>query len=193
VGGTFVAQAPGMKPHRPLACVAIATALAWTSASHADETAYYEPTPPPSVIDEQAGYTGPNRALVVTGVVALMGAYVPSVIIGAESLHSTDRHLYVPVAGPWLDLADRPGCGAGSIGCSRETTNKVLLIASGALQGIGALALLASFVFPERDGYLTSAERNAPTRAAARDKPSVHVTPAEFGSNGYGVAAFGGF
>ncbi|MCL2450026.1 MAG: hypothetical protein FWD17_13850 [Polyangiaceae bacterium] len=173
------------------ACAAVATALAWAPASRADELADDDGPPPPAIIVEKEGYTGPNRALVTVGLVAFGVAYVPSVIVGAESARSTDRRLFIPVVGPWLDLANRPDCRTGSIGCGRETANKLLLVASGTFQVAGALAVLAAFVFPERDGYLASAASDPPRQR--RDAERVHVEPAELGGGGYGVLAFGFF
>ena len=41
-------------------------------------------------------------------------AYVPAVLVAQQSTQSADNHLYVPVVGPWVDLADRPTCGGAS-------------------------------------------------------------------------------
>jgi len=65
-----------------------------------------------------------------------------------------------------------------------------LLETSGILQGVGAFLTLV--------GLLTSDDEDAPVRPLpkhvneAKANP-VHVTPAQFGSAGYGVAAFGRF
>jgi hypothetical protein len=96
---------------------------------------------------------------------------------------SADHHLYVPIAGPWLDLGDRPGCGSGHIGCDTETTYKVLLVVDGLFQGIGALTTVAGFLSPERHELVSTADAG---------KPTLHVAPASVAS-GYGLAAFGRF
>ena len=140
----------------------------------------------------ESTYTGPSRALLTTGLVMFTGAYVPAVIVAATNEQPADNHLYVPVVGPWIDLADRPPCGVRSIGCDTETTNKALLIASGAFQGAGVLLALSSLVFHEHGGYVTTARNHSPKTARA-EKPSLHLAPAEVGSGGYGLAAFGGF
>jgi hypothetical protein len=185
-----------MKRHLIAALAATAVAsplLAWTTTARAQDPNgyYYAPTTvvPPRA---ESTYAGPNRALLTTGLISFTGAYVPSVIVGAESSQPADHHLYVPVVGPWLDLADRPGCGIRSIGCDRETTNKVLIIASGVFQGAGVLTTLSSFIFPEHSTTVTTAGTDT-KQAAAADKPSVHVTPTDLGAGGYGLAAYGGF
>jgi hypothetical protein len=187
---------------------AAAPGVAWPSVSRADETPseadgpargetasetswnYHLPAP---LFAEQPGYTGPNRTVLATGLIAFGGAYVPSVIVGATSDEPEDRRLYVPVVGPWLDLAHRPACGFGTTSCARETTDKVLLVASGAVQGAGVLAVLASFAFPERLGYITATSRGRRNTANRVDEVTLHVAPTQLGAGGYGLVAFGGF
>ena len=55
--------------------------------------------------------TGPNRELLHSGILALGVPYVASVVVAATSDRTEDKHLYIPVAGPWMDLANRSGCG----------------------------------------------------------------------------------
>jgi hypothetical protein len=180
-----------------IAAFAAAGGLAWPSISHADESSAQARLvtrgvtfAPPGA--EEPGYTGPNRALLAGGLIAVGGAYIPSVVVAAASDRSADHHLYVPVVGPWLDFGNRPGCGTGPIGCGAEGVNKALIIASGVVQGAGVLAALASFAFPERDGYLTAANRDK-ARAKRADEPTLRFTAAQLGSRGYGMVAFGGF
>jgi hypothetical protein len=184
-----------MKGHRTVAGAvgAVAAALACvtnTSPSFAqDRTIVTQPAPPPPMMvapplsETTEAYTGPNRALIGTGLVTFGLAYIPAVVVAGQSTQSYDHHLYVPVVGPWLNLANRPACGPESIDCDTETTNKVLLGVDGVFQGIGAITTLAGFLTPE------------PARAVvtAKAKPSLHVTPAKVGRSGYGLAAFGEF
>lgn len=85
--------------------------------------------------------TFPNRPLLTTGSVLLVGSYIPAVIGAAISDRSEDDKLYIPVAGPWMTLKRGEQEGAGE---------KALLGIDGALQGLGALMMLTSFVVPER-------------------------------------------
>jgi hypothetical protein len=180
-----------MTSHHFAAWAVVAAAAAWSATARADDTtAVVAIAPPPALVAEIEGYTGPNRVLVTTGLVTFAAAYAPAIVVATDSARQGDEHLYVPVAGPWLDLADRRA-GCRSIGCGAETTNRLLLVASGTVQGVGALLALASFVFPERLGYLVS--EGAHARQTARGTPNVHVRPAQLGAAAYGVAAFGDF
>lgn len=133
-------------------------------------------------------YAGPNTTLIGTGILVFGVTYGTSAIIAGTSDHPGDNHLYVPVVGPWLDLADRGDCGASlSRSCDNETTNKVLLVADGIFQGIGALSIIGGFLSPEtREVAVTTAKKEPP-------KPTLHVSPARLGYQGYGLAAVGTF
>ena len=66
--------------------------------------------------------TGPNRELLRGGILALGVPYAASVVVAATSDRSEDKHLYIPVAGPWMDLANRSGCGnPGQPRATKET------------------------------------------------------------------------
>jgi hypothetical protein len=164
--------------------VSVLAAVTWTTTSFADTVNAAEPVSRP-VVAEQTHYSPPNVPLLTGGIVALGGAYIPSVIVAAANDNSYDNHLYIPVVGPWIDLANRPPCGgAFQTGCGTETGFKTLLVIDGAFQGLGALATVLGFVVPERRSTVI---------AAKADKPSVHVLPAQVSRDGYGVAAFGNF
>jgi hypothetical protein len=125
--------------------------------------------------------TGPNRELLHSGLFALGVPYVASVIVAASSDRSEDKHLYIPVVGPWMDYANRGPCGQlGGPSCDTETAYKVLLIGNGILQGIGALEIVGSFLFPQTRTVTTRADRR------------VFVSPYYVGT-GYGVSAFARF
>jgi len=172
----------------------VATALTWATASYAQRETTIVAQPPPAPVNQTTvaapgveaapAYTGPNRALIGTGLVTFALSYIPSVIVAGESQQPADRHLYVPVAGPWMDMANRPQCGARSIACDVETTNKVLLAVDGVFQGLGVITTLAGLLSTEHEGPVTT---------EAQTKPSVHVSPAQMGAGGYGLAAFGTF
>jgi hypothetical protein len=153
--------------------VVVATAFSsvlWFSQARAEST-------------ERVTTTGPNRSLLRSGFFTLGVPYVASVIVAATSDRSYDKNLYVPVAGPWMDLVDRESCGT-VMGppCDRETVYKVLLVTSGILQGIGALEIVGSFVFPETRTVTYS----------AGPKPVVMMAPYASG-NSYGLAALARF
>ena len=172
------------------------SALTYAGSSSADTTVVDQPAPAPAqttVVATPAApvaetgrdaYSGPNRRLIGSGLITFGLSFIPALVVAGTSDISADHHLYVPIVGPWLDLGDRPGCGAGSISCDSETTNKVLLVFDGIFQGIGALTTVAGFLSPERHEVVTASE--------APGKPTLHLAPANVAS-GYGLAAFGSF
>jgi hypothetical protein len=137
------------------------------------------PEPPESGGSETTSYI--NRPLLVTGLVFLGGTYIASAAVAGESSRPSDNpNLYYPVAGPWIDLAQRD-CTAVRP-CSGEPGNKALLILDGVGQGVGALGILTSFFVPEkksRHWFFIGNEK-------------VNVTPSTIGS-GYGLTTMGTF
>jgi hypothetical protein len=132
----------------------------------------------------RAAETRPSRAMLSSGLVVLGVPYVSSVIVAASSDHPGDHNLYIPVAGPWMDLADRH-CANGS-NCT-DGFNKGMLVVDGIFQGIGALQILSAFLFPEPVTVISARAKLAPP-AVAR----VQIGPAGLGT-GYGLAAVGAF
>jgi hypothetical protein len=134
--------------------------------------------------EERVEGAAPNRYLLTTGIVLLGVPYLTSVIVAASSNHQGDSHLFVPLAGPWMDFADRGPCPAGA-NCDTEATNKVLLGADGVLQALGALEIIGAFVMPER--------RMTATMHSTALNADVTFTPAKVGGTGYGLAALATF
>ena len=131
------------------------------------------PSPTEQITTEK---TIPNRPLLLTSSALVLGTYLPSMIVAAESPRYGDQYLFIPVAGPWIDLAVRGGCGPNP--CATEMLYKSMLIISGIAQVGGAAGIVASFLSPETRVYRT-----------AKTKPQ--VVPAQMGKNGYGVALVG--
>jgi hypothetical protein len=164
--------------------------MAVTTASLAQPTTIVsQPSAPSTPVRTQEVTTtrtvGPNRALLGTGLMTFAAAYIPAVVVAGSSNVAADEKLYIPVAGPWLDLAQRPACAPSGPSCGLDTGNKLLLAVGGAAQGIGVLTTAASFFVPEREKVVTRTATNATF------KPTVHVAPAGMGAGGAGVAAFG--
>jgi hypothetical protein len=126
----------------------------------------------------------PNRSLLTTGIVMLGGLYVASVVVGASSGNPNDHHLFVPIAGPWMDIGTRGGCPVNS-SCDGETTSKVLLAADGVFQALGALQIIGAFLMPET--------RTVETVHSTALNADVTFTPARLGVGGYGFAAIASF
>jgi hypothetical protein len=97
---------------------------------------------------DQIRHTWPNRPLLITGAVLFVGSYGASAIVAAASDRKADEKLYYPVVGPWLDLKNRD-CEVND--CGSDGFNKALLIADGAVQGIGAISMLLGLVLPESE------------------------------------------
>jgi hypothetical protein len=163
----------------------VAGALAvvtWAPASRAESAGAQPAVSPPTV--QQISYTRPNSSLLEKGIFAFSASYVTSVIIAVVNDNSYDKRLYVPIVGPWLDLADRPGCGGiGQSPCGTEAVYKLLLIVAGSLQGLGAAATVVGLAVPAR--VITT----APATGALR----LHFVPALVGRDGYGMQALGSF
>jgi hypothetical protein len=121
-----------------------------------------------------------NRPLFVSGLILFGGTYAASAIVAGTSDRPEDEKLYYPVAGPWMNLADRD-CNTRP--CANESLDTALLIASGIGQGLGALGVVTSLFVPEkttRNWYLIG-------------NSEWQVAPTNMGRYGYGVGAAGRF
>jgi hypothetical protein len=127
--------------------------------------------------------TRPNRARLMSGLIAFGQSYIASMGIAATSRHHGDSNLWIPALGPWLDLGARPGCPSFT-DCGSETGLRVLLVADGILQTFGAFQIVAAFVWPETVGV------PAVTTASGA---SLSLMPSKLGRDAYGVCALGHF
>jgi hypothetical protein len=153
--------------------------LALPNEARADETVIVTSSPAPARSDYERG---PDRTLLYSGVMTLGLTYGVSAVVAFVSDRFSDRNLYIPVAGPWMDLADRGSCH----GCAGETTDKFMLVVDGILQGLGALEVVG--------GLLMGPERSA-TNTAAAVKPAAFTLRAApmLGRNSFGVRALASF
>lgn len=120
---------------------------------------------------------GPSWGLLGPGLAVFGGTYLASVVVAASSAHTGDKLLYIPLVGPWLDIGTR--CPNG---CSGDLGRKVLLGFDGVFQGIGAVAVLASFFI--QDGRSYGGRSKAPTFI---------VAPATYGRGAPGLTVAGTF
>jgi hypothetical protein len=116
-----------------------------TTVTSADPTANAAPLPAPAY--DRPSMTvyekrRPHRAFLITGGAILVGSY-GATVVGNAINNGPDQSLYIPVAGPWLHLADREGTQG-------DVTETLLVGASGVAQGAGALLMLTSVIIPER-------------------------------------------
>jgi hypothetical protein len=136
-----------------------------------------------ATVDTTSEATGPSMEMVGSGIGTFALSYLPAVVVGATSGLDADRTLFVPLAGPWMDLTQRPRCGP-VVSCNAEDTAKVLLITDGVFQAIGALTIVG--------GFLTTVHETRTVRAADL-RPKLHVGAGSVGGKGYGLLAFGTF
>ena len=168
--------------------------LSLSTASFAADTTVVQAPPPPAaapppqtgVVEAQGAEhtleTRPNTPLLTTGLVTFGLAYVPALVVAGESSQPADRNMYIPVAGPWLNIANRPACGNGGPDCTTENTNKILIGVDGVFQGVGAVMTVLGLLTPEHH-VITAAKAEKP-------KPTIHVAPTSVGT-GYGLGAVG--
>jgi hypothetical protein len=170
----------------------VATGLAFAPCARADGPATTAPasvdataTPvaaPPSR-DESVEARGPNFVMVGAGLVSFGFSYAIASIVGATSSDSVDKRLFVPVAGPWIDLAARSACVAAPGGsCHSEGVNRAGLVFDGVFQGLGALAIVGGLVF-----HWPQAAKVASVRGT-----EIQLAPVQYARGG-GLAAIGSF
>ena len=82
----------------------------------------------------------PNLPLLGTGSTVLTIGYAPALLGAFVSDRAGDDYMYLPVTGPFLSLAHGAGETPGQ---------KALLTIDGAVQAIGALTIIGSFLIPE--------------------------------------------
>jgi hypothetical protein len=172
-----------------MAVGAALAASAWTGTSFADTSDYdtsarLSPAPPPL---SEGHSTDTKDTLLGTGLFLLAVSYLPAVSVAASSTVAADQHLYAPIAGPWIDLAQRPAC-TPPMNCDSEQTNRALLETTGILQGVGAFLTIVGLLTPDD----TDTSSPSPKHSDEAKATTVHVAPASFGT-GYGLAAFGKF
>lgn len=122
----------------------------------------------------------PNRPLLSTGTSLFVVSYGASAVTAAISDRDEDKKLFIPVVGPWMDLADR-NCEARGCG-GNEDVNKAMLITSGVVQGAGVLLAVSSLFIPEK----------VEERRVSKAKPEVKFAPVSFAAGG-GIGAVGRF
>jgi hypothetical protein len=111
-----------------------------------------------------------NKPLFVSGAIAFGLSYGGALIGAGASDRPEDRSLLVPVAGPWLDLAERGNCAVEREPCRFQTTTKVLLVADGIIQGGSVIAMVAGLLTHTRQRVVT-------TTVAKSTKKKTRVIP----------------
>jgi hypothetical protein len=118
--------------------------------------------------------------LLGAGATTFVVTYGVSVIVAATSDNGGDKYLYYPIAGPWIDLANRDACNSAASGWCNEGTYKTLLVIDGILQAAGVAGVVAGLIMPTPEHGSTVAR-------------GVHFAPTTYGHGMPGVMAFGSF
>jgi hypothetical protein len=125
---------------------ALAAALLAPSIASADTEVYVRPAAEPRTVVVEDPINAPVFG---TGLAVFALSYGTSVVFAARSdSNEPNHHLYVPVVGPWLALADRPDCDVRLTGCDDETAAKVFLVLDGIFQAGGVIAMVNGLVAP---------------------------------------------
>lgn len=125
------------------------------------------PPPPPKVYTTEAPryetyYESWNRPMFTAGAVLFLGSYGAAVMVAGMSeddvIDRGNDNLYIPIAGPWMALNDRPECGrlTDSLDCEDEDWKKALLIADGLIQAGGAATMIAGLLQPRETRVLAN-------------------------------------
>jgi hypothetical protein len=166
----------------PLYALALTTSAGTARADDASAPRAY-------IVKDQTVTTGPNRLMLHSGIWVFGLSYVPVVVVAAVSERHGDNNLYIPVAGPWMDLAARGDCPP-NVSCNNETLNRTLIVIDGIFQGLGALNIAGAFIFPETRTVTVSSSAPAARRPST---VSLRILPAKVGANSYGLWALGTF
>jgi hypothetical protein len=132
--------------------------------------------------------------LLGAGLATFVFSYAPAATVPIYSDHKGDQYLYIPFAGPWLDLANR-GCAGPTVmtpngpyelssarTCGTSAVEEGALITAGIFQGLAALQIMGSFFIPE----------NRAPRIEVGAMPRFAIVPT-VGVNGIGAMARGRF
>jgi len=126
--------------------------------------------------------------VLIGGTIVFTLAYAPAAYVASQS--PADKALFIPFAGPWIDLATRPACTPPAVPagvslpidpCIGETIARAALVVSGALQGLGGV--LALFGLPTHSEVVGGDKRASRTSGVR-----VSLVP-----TGMGAAAVGTF
>ena len=129
---------------------------------------------------------GPDPLLITTGIVIFGVPYGFSAFAAATSHLSSDKWLYVPVAGPWGDIIARLSCSSSD--CKGDLGPASLpLVLAGLGQAAGVGILIKALIDPPGSSSTRSA-----SATDARGHVRIHVAPSSY-AGGAGVQAFGDF
>ncbi len=158
------------------AVLTVGLAALWSSQAAAQDPM----ATPPTVTGERAERETrrPNVPMLASGAAILAASYTPALLVAMNSERRGDDRLYIPVAGPWLNLAERGGCAPNS--CETEALYKAGIVAMGVAHLVGTGLVIGSFIAPE-------------TRTVTRQTAKAVVAPTTMGRGGAGLSVVGRF
>jgi hypothetical protein len=111
---------------------------------------------------------------VFTAGAIIFGASYGASVIGAAAMEDEDNdawdNLYIPLVGPWLTLDELDDCRTVLDDCNGDsTTEDVLLVTSGIVQGAGVLTMAYGLLVPEQ--HTVTTVRTAKLDTRTRVKP----------------------
>ena len=114
-----------------------------------------------------------NEEVFTAGAI-IFGASYGASVIGAAAMEDEDNdawdNLYIPVVGPWLTLDELDDCRSALDDCDGDsTTEDVLLVTSGIVQGAGVLTMAYGLLVPET--HTVTTVRTAKLDTKTRWKP----------------------
>ena len=121
--------------NRALATSAVIALVAVAADVHADTTTIVERREVPVM--------STSNALVAGGTITASLGYGVAAVLAVSSTYGADRLLFVPVAGPWIDLGLRPP------GTKEENWARVGLVVDGVAQLAGVVMLVAGLVMKQ--------------------------------------------
>jgi hypothetical protein len=99
----------------------------------------------------------PSSAFIATGTIALSLGYGVAAVLAVSSTYDKDRVLFVPIAGPWIDLGLRPPS------TTEENWARLGLVVDGVAQLAGLALVITGLVM----------KQHAPRAIAALVTPTV--------------------
>lgn len=146
--GTPAASTPAASAATPAPVTATSTTTTTAGDPSMSPSPAYTSSPDTTTVVENRR---PNRALLITGGLLFAGSYVTTAAVAGGAGSVRDHDLYIPVAGPWINLATR---GTDQPSNTRDT---ILIAGSGLLQGAGLGMAVMSFFIPEKANVATIA------------------------------------
>jgi hypothetical protein len=173
--------------HRRPTATLVATAIGLASSMAAAEGEIVDV--PPSELHTDRIPTHPNVELLTAGVTGFLVSYAPAFVIASSSDHKGDDRLYIPVAGPWLDILQR-WCSEGeTVNCGSTPAEIAALSFDGFVQTFSAATILLAVFSPE-ERTLSVARRPKEQR---RGFSGTLFVPTSFAGRGYGLRVGGAF